>query len=297
MRITFNNQYQALNDNLTAINERLSTYQQQLASGRRLNAPSDDPGGAATAVNEHAEFGTLDRYSGAVDSTNARLSVVDTTLSDIVSQLTAAKTAAASGRGSSVTATQRQTVADELQGIKEALVSDLNAQHRGAYVFAGAKSTTQPYSITNGTVSAYQGDTGSVSVDVDRAFSLQTTFDAQTITQGSDPQDIFTEIDSLKTAILAGDSTGIDAGLSALDSAFNRATQVQASVGTSLKRLDDQGSRLTAIKQAVQTRLSTIEDADLSQSITGLTAAQTAQKAALGAAATINQTNLMDYLQ
>jgi flagellin-like hook-associated protein FlgL len=171
------------------------------------------------------------------------------------------------------------------------------ASHRGAFVFAGAKSTTQPYTVTAGTVSAYQGDTGTISVDVDRAFALPVTFDAQTITQGTDPQDIFADIDALRTAILASDGTGMDAGLAALDRAFNRTLQVQSSVGTSLKRLDDQSARLSAIKETVQVRLSTLEDADLAEAITGMTAAQTAQRATLGAAATINQTNLMDYLK
>jgi flagellar hook-associated protein 3 FlgL len=297
MRITFNDQYRTITENLRQIGQRMADYQQQVASGRRLNAPSDDPGGATAAVGEHAEINTVDRYSSAVDSSTARLSVADTALGDIVIQLTAAKSAAAAGRGSAATAIQRQAAADTLQGIKEALVSDLNASHRGVYVFAGAKSTTQPYSITGGTVSAYQGDSNTVSVDVDRAFSLPVTFDAQTITQGTDPQDVFTEIDSLRTAILAGDTSGMDAGFDALDRAFNRALQVQTSIGTSLRRLDDQGGRLSAVKQTAQTRLSSLEDANLSEAITGLTAAQTAQRAALGAASTINQLNLMDYLK
>ncbi len=296
MRITFNTEYAGINDNLTRVAQRMGMFQEQLSSGRRLNQVDDDPAGAAVAVAEHGVLSAVDRYKGATDSTNARLSVVDSALNDIIAQLTAAKTAAASASGS-VGAPQRQAAVDQLQGIKEALVSDLNISYRGTFLFSGTKATTAAYSITSGTVSLYQGNANTASIDVDRAFSIQATFDGQSITKGSDASDVFAEIDTLIAAIQAGDATGISAGIDAIDRAFSRTTQFQTAVGTSLARIGAQNIRLDALKQTATTRLSTVEDANIAEAATGLTAAQTAQRAALAAASTVNQLNLMDFLK
>ena len=297
MRITFLSQYRDILADLNETQYRLTKFVRQVSSGRRLLAPSDDPVAAGAAIKEHAGLGALDRYASATDSTSARLTVVDTVLNDIIKQFTVAKTSAASARSTVTTSAQRQVIASELNGIKETLVSDLSTAYRGTYVFSGTKTTTIPYTITNGTVSAYQGNSASMSVDVDRQIAVPVSFDGESITRGSDAQDVFAAIDALTTAVQNGDSAGIDTGMAALDRAFDRATQVQSSVGTSLHRLDGQATRLTTIKQTVQARISALEDANLAEAITELEKAQTARQAALGAAATINQRNLMDYLR
>jgi flagellar hook-associated protein 3 FlgL len=289
-----------LRDTLIDLNqsqERLALYQQQLSSGRRISKPSDDPQGALTAVSEHAEAGAIDRYARATDSTTSRLTAVDTTLSDVIVELTTAKVAATAARGSLVTASQRQAFALQLQGVKEALVSDLNASFKGTFLFSGTKTSTQPFSVTAGTVSAYQGNASGATVDVDRQIALPVTFNGESITKGSDAQDVFTNLDALITAVQAGDSTGIDAGLAAIDRTLGRTELVQTTVGLSLNRLDDQRVRLTANKQAVTARLSSLEDANIAAAVTGLQLAQTAQRATLGAEAALNRNTLMDYIK
>jgi flagellar hook-associated protein 3 FlgL len=289
-----------LHDTLIDLNqsqERMALYQQQLSSGRRISKPSDDPQGALTAVSEHAEAGAIDRYARATDSTTSRLTAVDTTLSDVIVELTTAKVAAAAARGSLVTPSQRQAFALQLQGVKEALVSDLNASFKGTFLFAGTKTSTQPFTVTAGSVSAYQGNAGGAAVDVDRQIALPVTFNGESITKGSDAQDVFTNLDALITAVQAGDATGIDAGLAAIDRTLGRTGQVQTTVGLSLNRLDDQRVRLTANKQAVTARLSSLEDANIAAAVTGLQLSQTAQRATLGAEAALNRNTLMDYIK
>ena len=200
-------------------------------------------------------------------------------------------------RNSFATTSQRQAIVDALQGTKETIVSDLSTSYRGTYIFSGNKSTVVPYTITAGTVSAYQGDSGTMSIDVDRQIAIGVTLDGQSITKGSDTQDIFQEIDALITAVQAGNSAGIDSGMAALDRAFNRTVQVQTAVGTSLKRLEDQATRLSGKKQVLQAHISELEDANLAETITGLQRAQAAQQANYGAAAALTRPNLMDYLK
>src|SRR5215510_514867 len=99
MRISFNTTY---DEGTRAINKaaaELAEAQRQLSSGRRVGSPSEDPLGTSTAITEHATVNRVDAYTHAADALNSRLALADTMLSDIITQLTAAQSAALSARG------------------------------------------------------------------------------------------------------------------------------------------------------------------------------------------------------
>lgn len=297
MRVTFNGQFRDALVYVERAGERLAEYQRQVSSGRRLDRVSDDPSGTTVALGERTKMAQVDQYTRSTDSAYSRLTVVDTVLSDIIVKLTAAQVAGTSALGSAVTDAQRAAAAQQLDGLKAALLDDFNTSLQGNYLFAGTKSTTKPYVVNgSGTVAAYAGSTTEVQVDVDQDRMVTVGFDGGAITQGSDPSDVFATIDSLITAVNAGDSTAIASGIAALANVFARVTTAQSRVGAAMQTLDAQKLRLSATKIASAERLSKVEDANIVEAITGMQQADQAYKAALGATAATAKTSLMDYL-
>jgi flagellar hook-associated protein 3 FlgL len=298
MRIAFQTGFRDTIADIQRTSEQMADAQRQVSTGRRLDVPSDDPSATTGAIGERARLGTIDRYVRSADSATSRLSVIDTVLSEIVSKLTAAQTAAASSIGDTASPEQRAAAAQDLASIRDQLVEDLNTQVGGVFVFAGSASTTKPFTQNaDGTVNAYQGDNSTVTVDIDRAKSVQATFDGEALTQGSDSTDLFTVIEDLRTAILASDTPTIENGFAALKRAFGRATNMQAQVGAGEASLEDQRSRLSTQKLGAQARLSKFEDANMAEAISAMNRAEIGYRAALGAAATIRRVSLLDYLQ
>ena len=298
MRIAFQTGFRDAIADIQRTSEQMASAQRQVSTGRRLDVPSDDPSATTGAIGERATLGTLDRYVRSADSATSRLSVIDTVLSEIVSKLTAAQTAAASAIGDTASPEQRAAAAQDLASIRDQLVEDLNTKVGGVFVFAGSASTTKPFTQNpDGSVNAYQGNNSTVTVDIDRAKSVQATFDGQALTQGSDSTDLFTVIDDLRTAILANDTPNIENGFTALKRAFDRATNMQAQVGSGEASLEDQRSRLSTQKLGAQARLSKFEDANMAEAISAMNRAEIGYRAALGAAATIRRVSLLDYLQ
>ncbi len=298
MRITFDATFR---DGVDAINraaEDLARAQQQVSTGKRINHPSDDPAGNASAMSQNSALAQIDVYTRAADAATNRLSIADSVLNDIVNQLQAAQTAALAASGSNVSSSQRNASVARLQSVRDALVSDLNTQVNGVYLFAGTKSTTAPFTqAANGTVSAYQGNSTTAAVDISSSRSAPTTLDGSQITQGTDPSDVFTVIANLVTAIQAGDDTAIGVGAQDLLKAFHRATDTQTIVGTALNAIEDGRQQLTASKTQALTRLSRLQDADMAAAISAMTKADTAYRAAIGAMANLGRTSLMDYLK
>jgi flagellar hook-associated protein 3 FlgL len=296
MRITFNSQYRDSSAAIAQASESLIELQRQVATGKRVGKASDDPTAAANAINERAQLAGVEQYQRAADSATSRLSIVDSVLSDMVEKLTAAQAEAMSARGSAKTPAQREAVAKALEAIRADLLDDLNTSFRGAYVFSGAASTTKPYvEGGGGVVAAYAGSATEVEADIGSQ-DIPISFDGDAIAQGSDPADLFTVFDDLVAAVRAGDDTGMATGMDALNRAFARTTTAQSRVGVAIQALEGEQVRLQEFKLAATTRLSKLEDADMAEVIAGMTRADAAYKAALGAAATAARVSLLDYL-
>ena len=297
MRVTFNGGRAEMLADIQRAAADAQRFQREVSSGYRVQVPSDDPSATVSAISEHSEIATLDRYVQATDSVGSRLSVADTVLSDVVQNLTSAQAAAAGASQSGLSDTQREVTASDLEGIRDALLTDFNTAFRGSYLFSGTASTTAPYAkAADDSVSAYQGNANPLMVDIDRQRSVAVSLNGEEITRGSASEDVFTVLSNLVTAVRASDSAGITDGLAKLKDAFDRVTRAQSGVGKDLGDLDNQKNRLTALKQASTERLSKAQDANMAEAISGLTNAQTAYKAALAAASSELHLSLLDYL-
>lgn len=298
MRTTFASVARETENAIETAGKRLAYFQKQVASGKRISSPSDDPDAAMRAVSARSEQGVLERYSQTAVTTSARLTVVDSTLSGIVDTLSRAQVAAASASGTSVSSAQRDSAVRELRGLKDSLFEDLNLSYQGTYIFAGTATTTTPFTKdAGGTVSAYAGNDDEVAVDVDRGRTVSVTFDGSRISQGSDAADVFAVLDDTITAAASGDHAGLADGLAALKRAFERATSLQGEVGNALRLIETNEERLQVQKETAAARISKLEDADMTKAITGMGQADTSYRAALGAAATALRVSLLDYLR
>lgn len=298
MRVTFDAQHREALDNVNRASERLLFYQRQVTSGKRVERPSDDPAAAAAASVERAKLAETDQYTATNDSAKARLLVTDTVLSDVIQQITSAQVAVTAARGSTLTPAQREAKAQELEVLRDAVLQDLNTKFRGTYVFGGASATVQPYTKNNaGVVSAYQGSTVEVSVDIDNSLEVPVAFNGEALARGSGPDDLFTVFDQAITAARAGDTNALSTAATALQQAFDRATTVQSRVGAGLRSVEDGQLRLAEATRSTQSRLSTLEEVNRASAITNMTQAEVVYQAALAATGRLQQLSLMDYLR
>jgi flagellar hook-associated protein 3 FlgL len=298
MRVTFQSQFRDTSAGIESATQRIIDAQRQVTTGKKLSKPSDDPIGASNAVAERNSIAASEQYMSTAEGVASRLSVVDTVLDDVMEKLTRAQAVAMAGRGSPTTQVQRDAAAEELRGIKQALLDDLNTKFQGTYVFSGANSQTQPYTVGGGgVVGAYAGSTTELAVDIGDGRSVTMAFDGSDIAQGSDPQHLFDELDDLITAVSAGNEAGVTSGMQALQRAFTRATGAQSSLGNDMHEIDTQKLRLQQMKQSGNERLSKLEEANMAEAITNMSHAEAAYEAALGAAARATRVSLLDYLK
>jgi flagellar hook-associated protein 3 FlgL len=296
MRVTFSSTFRNGMIDVNAAAARLADATRRMGSGKLLNAASDNPGAMSQTISQHTEMGVLDQYVKQNDSVESRLSVADSALTDIIKNITAAQGRGAGGRSTVLTPTQRQALAQEIRGSRDAILRGINTGYNGIYLFAGARTTQPPYG-GGPPISPYQGDARTTSVDVTRGRAVQVTWDGQSIMQGGAANDLFTTLSNLADAVETGDMTGIDSSMADLNLAFDRVTTAQSSIGVELSSLTDDRSRTSDLRRAADKRRSVLEDANLAESISGAEQADQAHRAALQALSTAGRLSLMDYLK
>lgn len=295
MRITFNQ----IRDGVRAINtaaSQLAAAQLQVSSGKRVNVPSDDPRAAQRAINSQAAIDELDAYKSVADSASSRLSAIDAALGDVVDKITAARVALQSSLGSEANQAIRDTAASTFEGVRDAILADMNATFGGTHLFSGTNAATDAYASVSGAWT-YQGSDDEMTVAVGPNRDVAVTRDGQEILKGSDSTDVLTVLDQLATAARTGDHATLQAGIDQLDRAFSRATSAQSQVGYDETSIEDSKGRLLTLRTSAMARLSEDQDANMAEALTRMSRAQTAYQAALGAVASTSKVSLMDYLK
>ena len=164
MRISTNQIFTlGLNGMLNQQTELIKT-QQQIASGEKLQRPSDDPVTAVQILNFEREANLLDQYITNVDIVKNKLSVEEGLLDGVTNVLQRVRELAVQGLNDTYTATDRDDIAQEVKVLNEELLAIANSQDEsGNYLFSGFSNNIQPYTSIG---ASYGGDEGQRKIQV-----------------------------------------------------------------------------------------------------------------------------------
>jgi len=149
---------------VTSINKQaaaLLNLQQQVASGKRILTPADDPVGAARALEVTQAQSVIVQYSSNQQNASDALALTDAQLSGATDLLGQIRDFALQGSNGTLNDSGRKSIATALRGSYEQLIGIANATDgTGQYMFAGYMGNTKPFSgsVENGVT--YSGDDG-----------------------------------------------------------------------------------------------------------------------------------------
>ncbi len=139
---------------------QLQKTQQQLASGLRVTTPADDPVAAVRILDLTEDLQRLDQFQRNGDMAEGQLALADTVLQDVTDVLQRVRELVVQANNATQTPETRRSIATELEGRLEELVSLANTRDaNGEYLFAGFQAQTQPFNRSGGSV-VYSGDDG-----------------------------------------------------------------------------------------------------------------------------------------
>jgi flagellar hook-associated protein 3 FlgL len=278
----------ALRGLLTSLG-RVQELQQQLSSGKRVSTPSDDPGATAAAMTFRSQRATNEQYLRNADIARARLNVTDNALTQLSARLRSARDLMVQSRNGAIGGESLIALSQQILAVRQDVLDLYNARYLDRPVFGG----TVAGSLAVTTDGTYVGDDGAVVIRISRDATVQTDVKGTAISADTVPA-LLTQI---AADVAAGDDAGVQSGLDLLDTALSQVQQALGDVGARSSRVDTVRSLVDSSRLDLTSKISDNEDVDLPETIMNLQAQQVAYESALGAAAKITQTSLLDFLR
>ncbi len=293
-RITQGMMNQTLLYDLQNVTTQLSTSEQELSSGYKLNQPSDDPYGASQALKLRADLASNQQYQGNVSNANAWQSVADTALGDIGDSVQRARDLVIQGANGTNGPSDRTAIVTELNQLIDSIKTDANTQYAGRYIFSGTATDTQPYQ--QGSVDTYAGNTASITREIGAGVQVSINQPGSSII-GDASSGLLATLRTIVNDLNSGNTTALSTtDLNAIDAANDTLLNARAQVGALSDRLTTATNRLQQTEQSTTQLLSNVQDADMTQVMVKFSTQQAAYQAALRAGAQIIQPSLMDFL-
>ena len=244
-------------DNTTS---SLQEVQQQMASGKRVNQPSDDPTAYASAKVLSAQASALSNDNLIAQRVQAQLSTADNALSGVTTTINSAISIATQGADGSVNASQMASLGAQVSSILQQVIGAANSQYGGSYLFACNQIDAPPYDPTGN----YSGNSGTNSVTFSDGTKVQTNFDGSSIF-GDRTSGLIGTLTSLTSALNSGDKSAVVAALPQLQDALTTLASTRGSLGASMNAVTAMTTNATAEGTTLQSSISGLVDADVPQ--------------------------------
>ncbi len=277
--------------------QRLQIAEQQVSTGLRVQTPSGDPEAAAALVRNQTEAANVDQYSSNAKTVGAQAQAGDSALSSINTLLTQAISLGTEGANSTVSASQRQTIATQIQGILASVVSDANATYSGVSIFGGTANPTQAFTAdtSSPTGYTYQGNSGVNTVQIGDAENVQANVPGSTLFTNASVS-VLGSLSQLATALAGGTSADIGTATNAVSAAQTYLSSQQTILSNIAVQVQSQESYLSQETITLSTEQNNLVGIDASAAAENLVNAEQQNSSALAAAAKALPTTLLDYL-
>jgi flagellar hook-associated protein 3 FlgL len=266
----------------------------QLATGRRINQPSDDPAATAQLVQNLDQQSQVDSFQRSMSSVNGQLSTADSTLNSVTTVLQRAISLGTEGANGTLSDADRASVVTELQGIQSELLSLANTSYQSQYIFSGT-AQVQPYVADSSQPSgvSYNGNTGVNSVTIGNNYTLAVNVPGSQIFSAPGA-DVFQSINDLITSLQ--NNSNIGAAVNEVNDAYNYISEQRVFYGNGMNQITDQQKNLNTESVSLSAQENTIAGADMATVVSNLVTSQTARQATLEAIGQTSQLNLFNFL-
>ena len=278
----------------------LAKTQQQLATGKRILAPSDDPSASTRVLELDQLIDTSQQYQRNSDYAETRLKLEEAVLTEVGDVLQRVRELAVRANNGTMSAGDRSAIAVEIRTNLDGLLNLANSKDAtGEYLFAGNKTDTRPF-IDNGAGNySYDGDQGERSLQIGPS---------RQVSVGDSGDNVFMKVDNGAGGIgnmfeaLYDFAVDLEANvpsttpLTRLDSAIGEVLNTRASIGARLNTIDNQRNMNDSFDLMLQENRSTLEDLDYAEAVSRFERQLLALQASQQSFVKIEGLSLFNYL-
>lgn len=268
----------------------------QLSSGLRIDSLSDDPVAAAQNSMLSSAIAKEDSFIHTASGQTSLMQVADSTLGEVVSQLTSAVSLAVQAGNGTNNAANLSVIAQQLSGIRDQVLSLANTSYMGQPLFAGSQGSAKPFTLdpssTPPTVT-YTGDSSQRFVETPSGQKIQTNLIGSDVF-GSGSSGVFGALNQLISDLSS--STAVPSDAAALSAALSQVSAQRSVLGGSLSRMQATSTYAQTEEAQLRVQQGALISADPVSIATELKSAEVQRQALMSVMSAVGKNNLFDYL-
>ncbi|ASI36293.1 MULTISPECIES: flagellar hook-associated protein FlgL [Exiguobacterium] len=304
---------------LSSSYQKLSTLQEQLISGKKIQRPSEDPVVAMQGIRYRTEVREVEQFKKNVNEATGWMDLTDSALNEVTSAMSRVRELTTQAATDTYDATQRKAIQSEVGQLIEHIGTLANTKYNEKVIFNGTK-TDQPFVSMEG-LKEYLATPGksvdtvftdgnpagkdseviryevSSGIEVQVNVSPTSVFSAETFTTLKKLYDALGGVSDTGAVDSSNNGAELSGMLKDLDTMLNQTVETRADLGARVNRLELNASRLEDQEIIAKSVMSDNEDIEAEKVIMELKSYETLHRAALSAGARIIQPTLLDFLR
>ncbi len=249
---------------------KLSEYELQLATGKRLNRPSDDPSAAVSIISLESSAKRIAQFQRNADVARSRLEQEETALTGVNNLLQRVRELVVQGNNDTTGPEGRAAIANEIEQHLESFLQLANTRDaNGEYIFGGYRTDAPPWTTDGVGNFTYNGDDGQRKLQIGENREVVI----------GDPGSLFADLPANAAgttdlgSILYDTVANYRAGtadpnaLADLDTALGAVLEARSMVGARVRAIDDQVAANDSLELSVAQVKSSLEDLDYTEAI------------------------------
>lgn len=270
----------------------MGKYQDQLATGKKINRPSDDPVVAIKGMHYRTNLTEVEQYKRNLSEAYQWMESSESGIAHANEVVQRIRELVVQGQNGTNSPENLKAIGAEIGQLKEDLANVANTQVAGRYIFNGTQTDIAPITIEDGNLS-FNMNSDAFNVEVSNGVKLKVNINPTNVF-GSE---LFNTIQSIEDALNSGGVKTGDEFLSKLDERFDVMSAERSEIGARYNRLEMVDARIQDQEIIASRILSENEDANIERVITELTIQESIHRASLAVSSKVIQPTLIDFLR
>ena len=274
---------------------RMVKLQEQMASGKQINRPSDSPITTVSAMQYRSDIRRNEQFSRNANDGLNWLGIADETLTGLMTTVGRVRELVIRGKNASMGPSERGNIAAEVRTLNDTLVGLANVKYLDRPIFAGNEDVPNAYS-DSGAFLGSPDDLVERRVGPNLKVRVNVTGPEIFGTENGVDGNLFEVVAKIVSDLTASPSS-LDADLDLIDARVSDLQNQLGAIGARYNQVEGMRERAESMNVTLTNGLSEIENIDLPRTIVDLQLQEVAYQSALAATARVIQPSLVDFLR
>lgn len=292
MRITNNVLVNNLKRNISRNMWQMDKLETMLSTGKRINKPSDDPGGIVDTLRLSTRIKENKKFQDNVADAKSWLESSDSalgSLNDILGRTYELTVQSANG---SLSTEDRESVAAEVEQLINEVINVANTTYGDRYIFGGTNTLQETYSG-----GAWNHNSVKIEYEIGPGVKVPVNVSAEEVFQANEPEDLLGTLNTILSHMQNSDTSSLGGSdLNALKQNMDKVLSARAQIGARVNRLEMATDRLLEQEINFTTLQTEVEGIDPAKVILDMKNQENVYSAALAVGARVIMPTLVDYL-